>query len=172
MAEAKKTTEKKKKKTAQASKKAKKTKKAEKKKAPAEKKKPEKSDRYFEGVGRRKTAVARVRLFTRGDKGITVNERSLSEYFKTTALQETARAALEKMNVVDKFRVQVKVSGGGVNGQAEAMRHGTARALLEFNPEFRKRLKRAGYLVRDPRMVERKKPGLKKARRAPQWSKR
>jgi len=83
-----------------------------------------------------------------------------------------ALGALTRMNVEEKFRVEVKLEGGGKSAQAEAMRHGTARALLTFNPEFRKRLKRAGFLTRDPRMVERKKPGKKKARRAPQWSKR
>lgn len=130
------------------------------------------TERYFEGVGRRKTAVARVKLFTRGDRTIAVNGRSVEAYFPMQALREKAKAALAKMNVEDKFRVMVKISGGGIMSQAEAMRHGTARALLAFNPEFRKRLKRAGYLTRDARKVERKKPGKKKARRSPQWSKR
>lgn len=130
------------------------------------------TERYFDGVGRRKTAVARVKLFTRGERTVSVNGRTFDAYFPTEGLRALARAALARMNVEDKFRVAVAVRGGGPSAQAEAMRHATARALLKFNPEFRKRLKRAGYLTRDPRMVERKKPGLKKARRAPQWSKR
>lgn len=130
------------------------------------------TDRYFDGVGRRKTAVARVKLFTRGNRAMSVNDRPLEAYFPTERLRALARAALSRMNVEDKFRVAAVIRGGGLSAQAEAMRHATARALLKFNPEFRKRLKRAGYLTRDPRMVERKKPGLKKARRAPQWSKR
>jgi len=83
-----------------------------------------------------------------------------------------ASAALNRMKVMDKFRAVIRVSGGGLHSQAEAVRHATARALVEFNPDFRKRLKRAGFLTRDSRMVERKKYGLKKARRAPQWAKR
>jgi len=130
------------------------------------------TERYFGGVGRRKTAIARVKLYTRGDRDMTVNERPIKGYFSTPALLDLAQSALRTMNVEEKFRVVVRVRGGGMRAQAEAMRHGSARALLEFNPEFRKRLKRAGYLTRDSRMVERKKPGKKKARRSPQWSKR
>lgn len=130
------------------------------------------TDRYFQGVGRRKTAVARVKLFTRGDRTMTVNGRTVERYFPTPTLRELAQAALTKMNVEEKFRLVAVIRGGGLSAQAEALRHGTARALLEFNPDFRKRLKRAGYLTRDSRMVERKKPGKKKARRSPQWAKR
>lgn len=130
------------------------------------------TDRYFEGIGRRKTAVARVRLYTKGDRTVTVNELPLDDYFVTPTQRLAAGAALEKMNVEEKFRVVVKVSGSGKSAQADAIRLGSARALLAFNEEFRKRLKKAGYLTRDARKVERKKPGLKKARRAPQWSKR
>ncbi|MBI4133862.1 MAG: 30S ribosomal protein S9 [Candidatus Terrybacteria bacterium] len=130
------------------------------------------TDRYFQGVGRRKTAVARVKLFTRGDRTMTVNGRTVERYFPTPTLRESAQAALMKMNVEEKFRLVAVIRGGGLSAQAEALRHGTARALLQFNPDFRKRLKRAGYLTRDPRMVERKKPGKKKARRSPQWAKR
>lgn len=130
------------------------------------------TERYFQGTGRRKTAVARVKLYTRGDRTMHVNGHELEAYFRTPALRDMAKAALRKMNVEDKFRVAARVTGGGMSSQAEAMRHGTARALLIFNPEFRKRLKRAGFLTRDARIVERKKPGKKKARRAPQWSKR
>lgn len=128
--------------------------------------------RYFETIGRRKTAVARVRLFTQGEKTILVNGKPYQDFFPTLELQQIANASLERMKAFDKFRVSVKVRGGGVHAQAEAVRHGIARALVEFNPDFRKRLRRAGYLTRDPRMRERKKFGLKRARRAPQWSKR
>lgn len=128
--------------------------------------------RYYEAVGRRKRAVARVRLFTRGGKEFVVNEKEYTKYFSTAELAGVADGALRKMKVADKFGVSVRVSGGGVNGQAEAVRLGIARALVKFNQDFRKRLKRAGYLRRDPREVERKKFGLKKARRAPQWAKR
>lgn len=129
-------------------------------------------ERYWEGLGRRKTAVARVRLFTRGDKGILVNGKPSGVYFQTNEMRQIAEDALKKMKAQERFRVSVKASGGGLRAQAEAVRHGTARALMKFNPDFRKRLKRAGFLTRDPRMVERKKFGLKKARRAPQWAKR
>lgn len=128
--------------------------------------------RYLETVGRRKTAVARVRLFTQGEKLILVNEKPYQNYFSTSELQQIAAASLIKMKALDKFRILVKVRGGGVHAQAEAVRHGISRALVKFNPDFRKRLRRAGYLTRDPRMRERKKFGLKRARRAPQWSKR
>lgn len=131
-----------------------------------------KPERYFEAEGRRKTAVARTRLFTRGEKTFLVNEKPLEQYFPTFELQQIARASLEIMNCLDKFRVSAKVRGGGLHAQAEAIRHGIARALVLFNPDFRKRLKKAGFLKRDPRMRERKKFGLKRARRAPQWQKR
>lgn len=131
-----------------------------------------KTSRYYEAVGRRKRAVARVRLFTRGDKEFLINGMLFSRYFPTKELQDTADGALRKMKVTDKFRVTVRVKGGGINGQAEAARHGTARALVIFNADFRKRLKRAGFLRRDPREKERRKFGLKKARRASQWHKR
>lgn len=130
-----------------------------------------KPDRYFEAVGRRKTAIARVRLFTRpGD--FSVNGKLYSEYFPTIELQKIAEDALQKMKLFGRFRVSVKVLGGGTHAQADALRHGLARCLIKFNPDFRKRLKRVGFLTRDPRAKERKKFGLKKARRAPQWAKR
>jgi len=128
--------------------------------------------RYWEGVGRRKTAIARARLFTRGDKGMWVNERTLADYFSYPKHQKVACEAIDAMNTEDRFRAVIHVRGGGTSAQAEAVRHATARALLLFNSEFRKRLKRAGFLTRDPRAKERKKFGLKKARRAPQWGKR
>lgn len=131
-----------------------------------------KSDRYFEAVGRRKTAVARVRLYTRGDMATVVNERVFQEYFPTMELQRIVEDPMKRLRTDGRFRVSVKVKGGGIHAQAEATRMGIARALTIFNPEFRKRLKKAGFLRRDPRAVERKKFGLKKARRAPQWQKR
>ena len=128
-------------------------------------------DRYFEAVGRRKTSTARVRLCTRaGD--FVVNQKPYGQYFPDLELQKIAEDALQKMKLFGRFRVSAKITGGGTHSQAEALRHGLARCLIKFNPDFRKRLKRAGYLRRDPRMKERKKFGLKKARRAPQWSKR
>jgi small subunit ribosomal protein S9 len=131
-----------------------------------------KGRRYYEAVGRRKRAVARARLFTKGEKEFLVNGVLFDKYFATEELQNSASSALNKMKVVDKFRVSVMVRGGGANGQSEAVRHSIARALLKFNADFRKRLKRAGFLKRDPREKERRKFGLRKARRAPQWSKR
>ena len=138
-----------------------------------EKPKPEsKPAKYLEAVGRRKTAVARVRLFTAGGKSFLVNQKPLEVYFPTFELQQIVKAALAKMNCLDQFKVSVMVRGGGYHSQAEAVRHGLARALVLFNVDFRKRLKKAGFLRRDARMRERKKFGLKRARRAPQWSKR
>jgi len=131
-----------------------------------------KPDRYFEAIGRRKTAVARVRLFTKGDKDFFVNNKSYKQYFVHEDDQETAVSSMKKMKCLDKFRVTVMVKGGGRHAQAEAVRHGTARVLVDFNNNFRKRLRKAGYLTRDPRMRERKKFGLKRARKAPQWGKR
>jgi len=145
-----------------------------KKAVPKEKVQPPrpKPSKYYEAVGRRKTAVARVRLWTKGDKEFLVNDKPYTKYFPTQELQQTALASLRKMNIEDKFRVVAKVKGGGLVAQAEAIRHAIARALVLFNPNFRKRLRKAGYLTRDPRMRERKKFGLKRARRAPQWQKR
>ena len=131
-----------------------------------------KSTRYFEGIGRRKTSVARVRLFTQGEKAFLVNNKPYQEYFTTFELQQTANASLRKMKSFDRFKVECKVKGGGIHSQAEAVRHGLARVLVDFNPDFRKRLRRSGFLTRDPRARERKKFGLKRARRAPQWKKR
>lgn len=130
-----------------------------------------KPERYYEAVGRRKTATARVRLYTKG-QGITVNGQDYEKYFPTDLLQKIADASLRKMKSLERFRLSAKTSGGGLKAQAEAIRHGTARVLITFNPDFAKRLKRAGYLTRDPRMKERKKPGLKRARKGPRWAKR
>jgi small subunit ribosomal protein S9 len=129
-------------------------------------------DRYFEATGRRKTAVARVRLYTKGDKEFLVNNKPFAKYFTLTDDQETATSSMKKMKCLDKFRVTVIVKGGGHSAQAEAVRHGIARVLVDFNSNFRKRLRKAGFLTRDPRMRERKKFGLKRARKAPQWAKR
>ncbi len=133
--------------------------------------KPKRPDRYFEAVGRRKAAIARVRLFTKvGD--FSVNSKPYAEYFPTLALQKISEDALKKMKLFGRFRVSALILGGGKHAQAEAVRHGLARCLVKFNPDFRKRLKRAGYLKRDPRAKERKKFGLKRARKGPRWAKR
>lgn len=128
--------------------------------------------KYFEAVGRRKTAVARVRLYEKENGEFIVNKKEFAAYFPTEDLKMLATGALRKVKVNDKFAVSVLVKGGGVRAQAEATRLGSARALLKFDGELRERLKHAGYLRRDPREVERKKYGLKKARRKPQWTKR
>lgn len=140
--------------------------------AEAEKEMFSRQDRYFEAVGRRKTAVARIRLFTKGEKQFLVNSKTYQEYFPLEKDRQTAIASLVKMKCLDKFRVTVIVKGGGRGAQAEAIRHGAARALVDFNLNFKKRLRKVGYLTRDPRMRERKKFGLKRARKAPQWAKR
>ena len=131
-----------------------------------------KNNKYFEQIGKRKTAKARVRLFTRGEKAFIINDKPCKEYFPTLDLQKIAVASLDKMKLLDRFRIQVIVRGGGTRAQAEAVRHAIAKILVEINPIFRKRLKKHGYLTRDSRMRERKKFGLKRARRAPQWKKR
>lgn len=144
-------------------------------KKPAVKKvveKPRGGEKYFEAVGRRKTAIARVRLFTRGEKSFIINDKNLENYFPTLELQQIAKNPLEKMSCLDNFRILVKIKGGGLHSQAEAIRLGLSRGLILFNPNFVKRLKKFNYLTRDPRMKERKKFGLKRARRAPQWQKR
>ena len=130
-----------------------------------------KPDRYFEAIGRRKTAVARIRLYTKGDKEFIVNDMPYTKYFQTIEDQESAVSSMKKMKCLDKFRITVVVKGGGHTAQAQAVRHGTARVLVDFNANFRKRLRKAGFLTRDPRMRERKKFGLKRARKAPQWAK-
>ena len=128
-------------------------------------------EKYYEGIGRRKSAVARVRLYTK-KKEITVNGRDYQEYFSILRNQKNLISPFEKMNCPGKYGASIQVSGGGINAQSDAIRLGISRAMIEFNADFKKRLRRAGYLTRDARKVERKKYGLKKARRAPQWSKR
>jgi len=124
------------------------------------------------GTGRRKKAIARVRLVPAGDGAITINKKTIDEYFGLDTLQYIVRQPLELVEATAKYDVIVNVCGGGYTGQAGAIRHGIARALLSAEPETRAALKKAGFLTRDSRMKERKKYGLKKARRAPQFSKR
>lgn len=130
------------------------------------------TQKYFEAIGRRKTARARVRLFTQGKKEIGVNEKPYKAYFSTDELQKIIESPLESIKCLEKFRVSIYLKGGGFHAQAEAARHGISRALCLLNPYFKKKLRKAGFLTRDSRMRERKKFGLKRARRAPQWSKR
>ena len=125
----------------------------------------------FYGTGRRKSSIARVYLVP-GNGKITINKKDMDQYFGLETLKIIVRQPLEATNTTDKYYVLVNVHGGGFTGQAGAIRHGIARALLEADADYRPILKKAGYLTRDPRMKERKKPGLKKARRAPQFSKR
>ncbi|NLW22827.1 MAG: 30S ribosomal protein S9 [Tissierellia bacterium] len=125
----------------------------------------------YMGTGRRKKAVARVRLLP-GSGKIVINKRDIDDYFDYDTLKVTVREPLELTDTLDKFDVYVNVHGGGFRGQAGAIRHGISRALVNANEEWKPILKKAGFLTRDPRMKERKKYGLKKARRAPQFSKR
>jgi len=127
---------------------------------------------HYYATGRRKTSVARVRLIPGGKGNITVNGKDADEYFTIDTLRVMIRQPLALVDMADKFDVIVKVNGGGFTGQAGAVRHGIARALQLVDPELRAPLKKAGMLTRDPRMKERKKYGLKGARRAPQFSKR
>ena len=127
---------------------------------------------YLYGTGRRKSSVARVHLFENGTGSITINGRDIDEYFGLETLNMVVRQPLNSTDTLGKVDIVATVEGGGVSGQAGALRHGISRALLQVNPEFRPILKKAGFLTRDPRMKERKKYGLKAARRAPQFSKR
>ncbi len=144
------------------------------KKKKKEKKKTEKKgkDWYYEAEGRRKTSVARVRIWPKKKGKFIVNDKPLKDYFSTKFQRETALASLKEMNLDGKVKVSIVARGGGLSGQAEAIRHGTARALIIYKPEFKNKLKKAGYLTRDSRMRERKKFGKKRARKSPQWSKR
>ena len=132
--------------------------------------KPKKA--YFYGTGRRKSSVARVRLIPGGTGHVTINNREFDNYFGLDTLKTIVRQPLELLGITGQFDLDVKVQGGGFTGQAGAIRFGLARALLQANAEYRPVLKKAGFLTRDPRMKERKKYGLKAARRAPQFSKR
>ena len=132
--------------------------------------KADKSAKYY-GTGRRKKSIARVYLMP-GKGEITINKRNIDDYFGLETLKVIVRQPLTATDTVDKFDVMVTVKGGGYTGQAGAVRHGIARELMQADPDYRPNLKKAGYLTRDPRMKERKKYGLKAARRAPQFSKR
>ncbi|MEG1886544.1 MAG: 30S ribosomal protein S9 [Oscillospiraceae bacterium] len=126
---------------------------------------------YFYGTGRRKSSVARVRIYN-GTGKVTINDRDIDDYFGLETLKLIARQPLTLTGTNEKFDVVCRVGGGGVTGQAGAIRHGVSRALLQYDAELRGALKKAGFLTRDPRMKERKKYGLKGARKAPQFSKR
>jgi small subunit ribosomal protein S9 len=137
-------------------------------------------EKYYENVGRRKNAIARVRLYTRKSTDsikdekalITVNGKNYTEYFTDGNLQLVVESPLRKLKSMGRFKATVEVSGGGLSGQAGAIRHGLSRALTVFDNNFRKKLKKAMYLKRDPRVKERRKYGLKKARKGPRWAKR
>jgi small subunit ribosomal protein S9 len=131
-----------------------------------------KTDKYIEAVGRRKTATAIVRLFEAAKPSYEINSKEIASYFPTETLRTTATAAFSKLENAPKFKVTARVTGGGISAQAEAVRHAISRALLIHDSQFRSTLKKAGFLKRDARAKERRKFGLKKARKAPQWSKR
>ena len=132
----------------------------------------ESKKKYFYGTGRRKSSVARVRVYENGTGSIIINGRDIDDYFGLETLKLIVRQPMATTELVGKVDVVVTVAGGGVAGQAGAIRHGLSRALVVMNPEYRASLKAAGFMTRDPRMKERKKYGLKGARRAPQFSKR
>ncbi len=127
---------------------------------------------YIRAVGRRKTATAIVKLVKSTKNTYTINGKDLIDYFKTIELRKIVTGAFEEANPVDKFEVTITTKGGGIHAQAESVRHGISRALVVYDEELRSPLKKAKMLKRDPRQVERKKFGLKKARKSPQWSKR
>mgnify|MGYP000389074673 CR=1 FL=1 len=131
-----------------------------------------KEDKYIETVGRRKTAIARARLTPAAKTSVTINGKDVNEYFPTQTLQTTALEACLKVSLPTQFAVSVVVSGGGIAGQAVAVRHAISRALIDYDINLRGALKAEGFLKRDPRAKERKKPGLVKARKRKQWSKR
>ena len=142
----------------------------EKKEKPARLASESVAGRYIETVGRRKTSVARVRLTPASKTSVSINGKELEKYFSTLALQRTVLSVFN--DTEEKFTVTVKLNGGGISSQAEALRHGLARALVAHEPTLRTKLKVKGFLKRDPRAKERRKFGLKKARKAPKWSKR
>lgn len=135
-------------------------------------KKTENSEKYIEAVGRRKTSIARVRITPSSKTSFIVNQKDLHVYFPVAEMQDIVKQPFTEAKISEKFKVSAKIVGGGIHSQAEAMRHGIARALVLHAGELRKTLKKAGHLKRDPRSKERRKFGLKKARKAPQWSKR
>lgn len=128
--------------------------------------------KYIEAIGRRKQSSARVRLHSGGTGKITINEREFENYLPIAIMQQIVMAPLKDTGTENVFDISVKVVGGGFHGQADAIRLGISRALIDFNPEFRAVLKKNGFLTRDPRVRERKKFGRRSARRSPQWSKR
>lgn len=130
------------------------------------------SERYIETVGRRKTSVARVRITPASKTTFLINGKELESYFPTKEMANIAIQPFSESKEIQKFKVTAHINGGGIHSQSEALRHGIARALVEYSAGLRKTLKKAGYLKRDPRAKERRKFGLKKARKAPQWSKR
>ncbi len=130
------------------------------------------NEKYIEAVGRRKTSIARVRLTKASKRSLTVNDKPLEEYFPTTTLQRSVLSPLVDEGVDRVYSITVRVTGGGIASQATAVRHGISRALVKGDSALRGELKEKGFLTRDPREKERRKFGLKKARRAPQWSKR
>ena len=127
-------------------------------------------ERYIEAVGRRKTSVARVRITPSAKTSVVINDREFEKYFPTVELRDVVMSAFN--DIPAKFEITVKLNGGGISSQAQALRHGIARALVDNEPSLRTKLKVQGFLKRDPRAKERRKFGLKKARKAPQWSKR
>ena len=129
-------------------------------------------DKYIETVGRRKTSVARVRITPASKDTFLINQKELEVYFPVKEMQTIVRQPLLGAGISERFKVTAHIKGGGIHSQSEALRHGIARALVEHKLELRKTLKKAGYLKRDPRSKERRKFGLKKARKAPKWSKR
>jgi small subunit ribosomal protein S9 len=128
--------------------------------------------RYTEAVGRRKTSVARARFTPAEKNSVMINDRELAKYFGTKDLQDSAMESFNKSKPAGNFAITIKVLGGGIHSQSEAIRHAIARVLIKLDPESRKKLKKTGFLKRDPRAKERRKFGLKKARKAPQWAKR
>ncbi len=129
-------------------------------------------NKYTAAIGRRKTSTAQVRLVSAPKTEVVINNKTINEYFPTTELFKTAMGALHSAENVSEYSVTVMVAGGGIHSQAEAVRHGIARALVKIDENFKTDLKKAGFLKRDPRAKERRKFGLKKARKASQWSKR
>jgi small subunit ribosomal protein S9 len=128
--------------------------------------------KYFEAVGRRKTAIARARITPAAKQSIVVNDKDFTEYFVTKEMQIISESPFVQSKITQKFKVTAILTGGGIHSQAEALRHAISRSLLDYDIELRKKLKKLGFLKRDPRAKERRKPGLKKARKSPQWSKR
>ena len=137
-----------------------------------DKEKKTNKDKFIEAVGRRKTSTARVRITSSTKSSFTVNEKDAKEYFKTEEQRRLILDPIAKGGLSTKWEIEVRVKGGGIHSQAEAVRHGLARALVDSDLELRGKMKILGYLKRDPRAKERRKFGLKKARKAPQWSKR